>query len=245
MSMGRYVAMLSEGTSSYFAIPVFPSRMFRHSAIYVRTDGPVREPRDLCGARVGIPEWAQTAGVYVRGLLADTFDVGLDSIDWVQGGLQQVGREEEVRLRLPKGIRIRKAEGRTLNDMLLSGDLDALISAHPPGVRSSKATHLCAVSSTMWVKKKNHTGGRQGFSRSCTQSSLKSIFLIAIRGSPLICKRLLRSPKTTVFGAQENLPYRDFRFRFYNNSSTKLVRILVRIFGLMESRPTVKHWKLF
>ena len=132
MSMGRYAAMVSEGTNSYLAIPVFPSRMFRHSAIYIRTDGPVREPRDLCGARVGIPEWAQTAGIYVRGLLADTFDVDPESIDWVQGGLQQIGREEEVTLHLPKGIRVRKAETRTLNDMLLSGDLDALISAHPP-----------------------------------------------------------------------------------------------------------------
>jgi len=132
MSMGRYVATLSSGDSPFVAIPVFPSRMFRHSAIYVKTNGSVRTPKDLRGARVGVPEWAQTAGIYVRGLLADEYKVPAADVEWVQGGLEQPGREEEVTIELPAGVRLRRVEDRTLNDMLLRGELDALISAHPP-----------------------------------------------------------------------------------------------------------------
>ena len=61
MAMGKYVSLRSQGDTSLSAIPVFPSRMFRHSSIYVRSGGPVRAPADLKGRRVGIPEWAQTA----------------------------------------------------------------------------------------------------------------------------------------------------------------------------------------
>ena len=84
MSMGKYAALTSQGDPQFSAIPVFPSRIFRHSSIYVRSDGKVNTPADLAGKRVGLPEWAQTAAVYSRGALVHQYGVDLASIHWVQ-----------------------------------------------------------------------------------------------------------------------------------------------------------------
>jgi 4,5-dihydroxyphthalate decarboxylase len=131
-SMAKYVSLISQGDTSLIAIPVFPSRVFRHSSIYVRRDGPVTRPSDLTGRRVGLPEWAQTAAVYSRGLLMHQFGLDLASIDWVQAGVNQPGRIEKVDLRLPAGIKLTRIADQTLSDMLVSGDVDAVLSAAPP-----------------------------------------------------------------------------------------------------------------
>jgi 4,5-dihydroxyphthalate decarboxylase len=86
----------------------------------------------LAGKRVGIPEWAQTAAVYSRGMLAHEFGVALDSIEWVQAGVNEAGRREKVKLKVPAGIRYRPEPERSLTEMLESGDLDAVLSARPP-----------------------------------------------------------------------------------------------------------------
>ena len=139
LSMAKYVALTSQGDASLAAIPVFPSRIFRHSSFYVRRDGAVREPADLAGRRVGVPEWAQTAGIYARGVLMHQYGVRLEDIDWYQAGVNQPGREEKVDLRLPPGVRLTPVPDRTLDQMLLAGDLAAIITAHPP--TSFKARH--------------------------------------------------------------------------------------------------------
>jgi len=131
-SMAKYASLISQGDTSLIAIPVFPSRVFRHSSIYVRRDGPVMAPSDLAGRRVGLPEWAQTAAVYSRGLLMHQFGVDLASIDWVQAGVNEPGRVEKVDLRLPAGLRLTPVADKTLSDMLVSGDVDAVLSAAPP-----------------------------------------------------------------------------------------------------------------
>jgi 4,5-dihydroxyphthalate decarboxylase len=132
MSMAKYVSLMSQGDPSFSAIPVFPSRVFRHSSLYVRRDGPIKSPRDLAGRRVGIPEWAQTAAVYSRGFIAHQFGVDLASIKWVQAGVNQPGRVEKVKLHLPKGISLSPVADASLSDMLLDGRLDAVLSARPP-----------------------------------------------------------------------------------------------------------------
>jgi 4,5-dihydroxyphthalate decarboxylase len=132
MSMGRYASLLSRDDCPFVAIPVFPSRMFRHSSLYVRSNGTVREPADLKGKRIGIPEWAQTAGIYTRGMLADQFGVALAEVEWVQAGIHEAGREEEVVVHPPADVTLTRVADRTLNDMLLSGEIDAMMSAHPP-----------------------------------------------------------------------------------------------------------------
>jgi len=132
MSMGKYVSLRSQDDEGIAAIPVFPSRVFRHSMVYVRDGGKIDRPEQLKGARIGVPEWAQTAVIYARGYLAHQVGVPLDSVEWVQAGVNEAGRVEKVKLKLPKGVRLRAEPERSLNDMLLAGDLDAVLSARPP-----------------------------------------------------------------------------------------------------------------
>jgi 4,5-dihydroxyphthalate decarboxylase len=132
MSMGKYVALRSQGDASLTAIPVFPSRVFRHSSIYVRRDGPVRAPGDLKGRKIGVPEWAQTAAVYSRGALMHQYGLKLQDVDWYQAGVNQPGRAEKVKLALPAGTRLTPVPDKSLDGMLLAGELDAVLSAHPP-----------------------------------------------------------------------------------------------------------------
>jgi 4,5-dihydroxyphthalate decarboxylase len=132
VSMGKYCSLVSQGDAPLVAIPVFPSRVARHSSIYIRRDGPVKTPADLKGKAVGIPEWAQTASVYSRGLLQHQYGVDLSSIRWVQAGVDQPGRLEKVKLNLPKGFQYESRPDKSLSGMLVSGEIDAALSAHPP-----------------------------------------------------------------------------------------------------------------
>jgi 4,5-dihydroxyphthalate decarboxylase len=133
LSFGKTVSLLSQDNPQIVPIPVFPSRVFRHSAIYVGEGKKIKTPKDLEGRRVGIPEWAQTAGIYVRGLLQHEYGVDLSAVDWYQAGVRQPGRTEKVALKLPKGLRLTPMTDKSLSGMLRSGELDAVISARAPG----------------------------------------------------------------------------------------------------------------
>ena len=132
MSFGKFIGFASQGASPFIGIPVFPSRVFRHSAFYVRNDRGIASPKDLEGKTVGIPEWAQTAGIYARGFLAETANVDLCKIKWVQAGMNEAGREEKVEFRLPPGIQYQQRRDTSISAMLLSGEIDAAISARVP-----------------------------------------------------------------------------------------------------------------
>jgi 4,5-dihydroxyphthalate decarboxylase len=132
LSFGKYISLVSQGTAPMVAIPVFPSRVHRHSAIYVRADRGIRTAKDLEGRAVGIPEWAQTAGIYVRGLLAEEYGVDLAQIRWLQAGVNEPGRGEKVELKLPAGIQYQTRPDTSLTAMLSSGEVDAVISARAP-----------------------------------------------------------------------------------------------------------------
>jgi 4,5-dihydroxyphthalate decarboxylase len=131
-SMAKYVSLVSKGASPFQAIPVFPSRVFRQSALYIATGAAVKGPEDLAGRRIGVPEWAQTAGIYARAFLQHQCSVRLADIHWVQAGVNQPGRTEKVALSLPGGVKIEQVHDRSLNEMLLAGELDGLISAREP-----------------------------------------------------------------------------------------------------------------
>jgi 4,5-dihydroxyphthalate decarboxylase len=136
MSFGKVISLMSEEKPEIICIPVFLSRVFRHSAIYVPAGSPIRKPKDLEGKRVGIPEWAQTAGIYVRGMLAHEYGVDLARIQWFQAGVREPGRVEKVELKLPSGVKIERKADRTLVDLLEKGDIDAVMSAREvPGMR--------------------------------------------------------------------------------------------------------------
>jgi 4,5-dihydroxyphthalate decarboxylase len=129
MSFGKVVSLMSDQRPEIVALPVFVSRVFRHSAIYVREGVGIQKPKDLEGKRVGLPEWAQTAGIYVRGMLAHEYGVDLARIQWFQAGVREPGRVEKVELKLPPGVSIQRMAEKTLVGMLAAGELDAVMTA--------------------------------------------------------------------------------------------------------------------
>ena len=132
-SLANYCAHLAEPKPSpMVALPVFTSRVFRHSSIYVNDALSIVDAGDLAGRTVGIPQWSQTATVYVRGFLTHDAGVPLRSIRWVQAGVDQPGRRDGVQSYLPEGVTVTPRPDRTLSDLLASGEIDAVISARPP-----------------------------------------------------------------------------------------------------------------
>ncbi len=133
MSFSSYIIARSQGDERFIAIPVFTSRCFRHSAIYVNAECGIQHPRDLKGKIVGVPEYQLTAIVWVRGILQHDYGVHPSEIKWRYGGLEQPGREEKVKISLPPEIEYQPIpEGRTLSEMLEKGEIDALISPRAP-----------------------------------------------------------------------------------------------------------------
>ena len=131
-SMAKYVSLVGKGIAPFQAIPVFPSRVFRQSAFYIATGAGIKLPEDLAGRRIGVPEWAQTAGIYARAFLQHQCCVRLADIHWVQAGVNEAGRKEKVTLDLPDGVKIDQVSDRSLNELLLAGELDGIISAREP-----------------------------------------------------------------------------------------------------------------
>ena len=142
VSFAKIVALAAQDDTRFIPLPVFPSRVFRHSSIYVRTDSGISRPEQLKGKRIGVPEWAQTAAIYSRGLLAHEYGVDLASVHWHQAGLNEPGRHEKVALELPHGLRLTVVADRSLSDMLLAGDLDAVLSARPPAPITAGDPHV-------------------------------------------------------------------------------------------------------
>jgi 4,5-dihydroxyphthalate decarboxylase len=133
-SFATYCAMVANGDPPMVGLPVFPSRVFRHGSIFVRGDSPVKAAADLKGKKVGVPQWTQTAVTYVRGFLQHDAGVPLTSIDWVQAGVNQAGRREMTTFDLPPGFKLRSVPDKTLGELLVAGEIDAVISARPPNV---------------------------------------------------------------------------------------------------------------
>ena len=132
MSLSSYTVSLFKD-SPFIAIPVFPSRFFRHSCIYVNKNSGIREPKDLIGKRVGNPEYQMTAPVWIRGVLQDEYDVPVDSVTYFTGGEEEPNRSEKLKLDLPCNIRVERiGPTQTLSAMLASGEIDALYTARMP-----------------------------------------------------------------------------------------------------------------
>lgn len=135
MSFATYVIKTAQGALPFVAIPVFPSRTFRHGNIYVNRAAGIATPEDLIGKRVGVPEYAMTAAVWARGALMQEYGIEPGQIRWVTGGLQGPGRRPLVETSI-SGVSIEHEESRGLNDMLLTGEIDALIAPQtPPSLR--------------------------------------------------------------------------------------------------------------
>ena len=139
MSLSSYCVSLGREKPAFVAIPVFPSRFFRHSCIFVSAKSGIREPKDLAGKRIGAPEYQMTAPVWIRGILQDEYGVDCSSPEYWTGGEEEPGRDEKIRLDLPAKIRVRPIDpGKTLARMLADGELDALHTARMPSTFLSR-----------------------------------------------------------------------------------------------------------
>jgi 4,5-dihydroxyphthalate decarboxylase len=132
MSLSSYILRRSRGDEAVTAIPVFTSREFRHACLWVRTDAGIESPTDLKGKRMGVPEYQLTAPVWIRGFLSDDYGVRPEDLRWSCGGLFQPGREEKLRVSIP-GLDMQLIRpDQTLSQMLLNGELDAIMGPRPP-----------------------------------------------------------------------------------------------------------------
>lgn len=133
MSLSSYVLSTFADEPPFVAIPVFPSRFFRHSCIFVSVKSGISEPRQLAGKRIGSPEYQMTAPVWIRGILQDEYGVDPASAEYFTGGLFEPGREEKIALNLPAKFKVRAIPSdKTLSAMIASGELDAIHAPHPP-----------------------------------------------------------------------------------------------------------------
>lgn len=132
LSFAKFVAQVTRENSDIIGLPVYSSRLFRFSSFYVNRKAGIKAAADLRRKRIGVPEWAHTAAVYMRGWLMHEGGVPLSEIDWVQAGTNEAGRLEKVELSLPKGVRLTSMPEKTLSDMIASGELDCVIIARPP-----------------------------------------------------------------------------------------------------------------
>jgi 4,5-dihydroxyphthalate decarboxylase len=121
LSFSSYIRTMDAGTSAYVGIPAFVSRLFRHSAVYIRTDRGIREPSDLKGKTIGLPEYQITAVVWLRGIMQDEYGVKPTDIRWRQGGIEEPGRTERTPLKPIPGLDLKSVPDKALSAMLESG----------------------------------------------------------------------------------------------------------------------------
>jgi len=127
MSLSNYTTLLDGGEAPFVAIPVFPSRVFRHGYFFINTDKGIKTPADLKGKRGGVPEYSMTAAVYMRGLMEHDYGVKPSDVAWVQGRADRLGH------RLPADVKLTQAPaGAELGDMLERGEIDFMMTANNP-----------------------------------------------------------------------------------------------------------------
>jgi 4,5-dihydroxyphthalate decarboxylase len=132
MSLSGFIMRVARGDDRYVGLPVFTSRVFRHSGIVLRPE--IATPQDLVGRRMAVPEYHMTAVLYMRGLLGDEFGLKPSDVTWVQAGQYQPGRVEREKLDLPDGIRVEVAPHDTVDGLLESGEVAGSLSPYTSGL---------------------------------------------------------------------------------------------------------------
>ncbi|KWT97461.1 MULTISPECIES: PhnD/SsuA/transferrin family substrate-binding protein [Comamonadaceae] len=136
LSFSSYAVKTAKGDCPYVAVPVFLSRAFRHTSIYVRKDR-IHKPEDLKGKRIGLPEYQLSANVWARALLQDDYGVAPEDVTWVRGGIETPGRPEKIALNLPAGVKLESApDGVTISELLDRGDIDGFMAPRPPSAQA-------------------------------------------------------------------------------------------------------------
>jgi 4,5-dihydroxyphthalate decarboxylase len=142
MSLSSFTLRTALGDCPYVGVPAFVSRMFRHTSIWVRTDR-IKEPKDLRGKKVGLPEWQLTANVWARAILEDDHGVKSSDIRWIRGGIEHPGRPEKITVKLPPGVSLENApEGATISQMLIDGEIDGFMAPRPPSFMTPETKNV-------------------------------------------------------------------------------------------------------
>ena len=138
LSMSSFTVKTADRNCPYVGVPAFVSRAFRHNSIYVRTDR-IKSPADLKGKRIGLPEYQLTACVWARIILEDDHGIKPSDVIWVRGGIDDPSRPEKITIKLPPGVRLENApEGRTISELLESGEIDAFIAPRVPSLAGKR-----------------------------------------------------------------------------------------------------------
>jgi 4,5-dihydroxyphthalate decarboxylase len=132
LSFAKFIAQVTRENSDIIGLPVICSRLFRFSSFYVNKNAKIKTAKDLKGKRIGSPEWAHSAAVYMRGWMHNEVGVKLTDVHWYQAGANAPGRIEKVELDLPKGLKLTRVADKSLSQMLATGEIDCAIIARPP-----------------------------------------------------------------------------------------------------------------
>jgi 4,5-dihydroxyphthalate decarboxylase len=134
MSCSEFISRVVAGDRKFVALPVFPSRSFRHSFIAINKESGIKTPLDLAGKRIGVPLYTMTAAVWIRGHLIHDFNVDLSKVTWVQGSINSpTSHGEPTVMPMYRTIPITlNKTGYSLSDLLNNGQLDAIIGTTLP-----------------------------------------------------------------------------------------------------------------
>jgi len=136
LSFSSYCVKAAKGDCPYIAVPVFLSRAFRHTSIYVRKDR-IKRPEDLKGKRIGLPEYQLSANVWARAILQDDYGVAPEDVTWVRGGIETAGRPEKIALKLPARVKLENSPaGKTISELLDKGEIDGFMAPRPPSAQA-------------------------------------------------------------------------------------------------------------
>jgi 4,5-dihydroxyphthalate decarboxylase len=142
LSMGSHITTTARGDAKYIAVPVFLSRSFRHSCIYVRGDRGITKPQDLKGKRIGIADYQQTAVLWLRGMLHDEYGVAASDMKWRTGGMEKP-MPVRLALKLPPNLDVQRiGDNETLNGLLEAGEIDGIMAPTAPSSFSKKGAQV-------------------------------------------------------------------------------------------------------
>jgi 4,5-dihydroxyphthalate decarboxylase len=152
MSLASFSIVKTQGKKDWVGIPVFTARHFFHTDALVNVDSGIKEPADLEGKKVGLPEYQMSAAVWARGILHDEFGVRPEKIRWYMGRSRDLSRDKITGIEAPSNISLTTMESSTLGDALVKGDLDAVLiysttpsivdSANPDLSKNPRIRHL-------------------------------------------------------------------------------------------------------
>ena len=132
LSLAKFMAQITRDECDIVGLPVICSRLFRFFSFYVNKNAGIKTVEDLKSKRIGSPEWAHSAAVYMRGWMHNECGVKLPDVHWYQAGANSAGRVEKVEINLPDGVKLTRVADKSLSELLAVGEIDCAIIARPP-----------------------------------------------------------------------------------------------------------------